>query len=550
MQPYLSVVAASRNDDHGGDPLIRTQIFVNNFARQCDKYRLLAELIIVDWNPVLGRPGLAAVLHLPPEVTYVRSRVITVPAMLHRRLKYAEQLPFFQMIAKNVGIRRAKGRFVLATNIDILFSDELCRFIARQRLDPKKQYRVDRYDIQNGLTQEATLEETLDYAWRHPIRIHRRHHPQSLVRHLYWRGFFKKSCNPAPRYQGKYEGVEVVQEDGVWQVRPDRSVNMTHLHTNACGDFTLLSREAWFEVRGYPEFEAFSFNIDSMGTIGAHYAGYEEVSLLPPCVCFHIEHGVGSGWTPEGKTKLFNRLEKAEILNPEWPVLMPLVEEMQNQGKHLEFNHANWGLGEFELPEQALGDTTLIAHAELERLAAQAETHSISSIQPSYDLDRLTLLHERRYGQLISQIGRSVVYIPGSNGCYSEARSISQGMPLLHKKTREFVLEVFPHKFPLRFDPCECAGLITIYSMSIIDKNKKVVWELDGCKIGKLIITGTAIPMKDVNWKQKLFQLAGTNNGQPLRIISTGVDPQLILPRLPSDTEFPIVLSVDMNVAP
>ena len=59
--PYLSVVAASRNDDHGGDPLIRTQIFINNFARQCEKYRLSAELIIVDWNPVIDRPGLAGV---------------------------------------------------------------------------------------------------------------------------------------------------------------------------------------------------------------------------------------------------------------------------------------------------------------------------------------------------------------------------------------------------------------------------------------------------------------------------------------------------------
>ena len=35
------------------------------------------------------------------------------------------------MIAKNVGIRRARGEFVLATNIDILFSSELaCIFAA------------------------------------------------------------------------------------------------------------------------------------------------------------------------------------------------------------------------------------------------------------------------------------------------------------------------------------------------------------------------------------------------------------------------------------
>jgi len=103
-KPYLSIVAASRNDDHGGNPLLRTQIFINNFARQCEKYRLPVELIIVDWNPVIGFPGLAAVLNLPPEANYCRGRVITVPTVLHQQLKYAEKLPFFQMIAKNVGI--------------------------------------------------------------------------------------------------------------------------------------------------------------------------------------------------------------------------------------------------------------------------------------------------------------------------------------------------------------------------------------------------------------------------------------------------------------
>ena len=301
MQPYLSIVAASRNDDHGGDPLIRTQIFINNLARQCEIHRLPAELILVDWNPVPERPGLAAVLHLPSESALIQARTVTVPTILHQRLKYADRLPFFQMIAKNVGIRRAKGHFVLATNIDILFSDELIGFIARQRLDPQKQYRVDRYDIESGLTQQTTLKETLDYAWSHPIRAHRRYQPDRLAQHLYAREIFKRSCIPAQGFRGKSENVTVVEEEGVWQIRPERSVDINYLHTNACGDFTLMSRDTWFSIRGYPEFEAFSFNIDSIGILAAHYAGYEEVALLPPCVCFHIEHGVG--WAGPRKVK-------------------------------------------------------------------------------------------------------------------------------------------------------------------------------------------------------------------------------------------------------
>src|SRR5262249_29405415 len=36
------------------------------------------------------------------------------------------------------------------------------------------------------------------------------------------------------------------------------------LHTNACGDFTLLSRENWFRFCGYPEWVMYSWNIDSI----------------------------------------------------------------------------------------------------------------------------------------------------------------------------------------------------------------------------------------------------------------------------------------------
>jgi len=551
MQPYITIVAASRNDDHGGDPLIRTQTFINNLARQCELHQLPAELIIVDWNPVPGRPGLSAVLHLPSESRFIQARTVTVPTILHQRLKYSDRLPFFQMIAKNVGIRRATGRFVLATNIDILFSDELIGFIARQRLDPGKQYRVDRYDIQSGLTPQATLKDALDYAWSHPIRAHRRYQPDELVRSLYGRELFKTSCVPPEGFQRNDENVALVEGEGIWQIRPKRSVAMDYLHTNACGDFTLMSREAWFSIRGYPEFEAFSFNIDSIGIVAAHYAGYEEVALLPPCVCFHIEHGVGSGWTPEGEKHLFNRLEKAEILNPEWPVLMPLVDEMRKEARALEFNSAKWGLADIELPERTLGDHEPVSTSVLEGLGSLIDTRPVSSIQPAYDLDRLTLMFERRCGPVTlgAFAGRAVLYIPQADGNYSEKCRLldEQGV---QDKAIEFKLDRFPHQFPLRFDPGESPGLITIHAMTIIDKNKKVVWELTRRNAAKVIVRGTAFAVRAGHWKQRLRQALETNGHQPLRIISTGLDPQLILPRLPDKIEYPLCLSIEMKFSP
>jgi hypothetical protein len=50
-------------------------------------------------------------------------RVITVPSDLHDTLNSTS--PVLEFHAKNVGIRRARGDFVLVTNPDILFSTAL-----------------------------------------------------------------------------------------------------------------------------------------------------------------------------------------------------------------------------------------------------------------------------------------------------------------------------------------------------------------------------------------------------------------------------------------
>src|SRR5258708_35465652 len=92
--PYLSVVVASRNDDHGGDPLARMQAFVNTFNAQCGRAGLDAEVIIVEWNPPEGRPRLWEMLRLPTPCHF-DLRFIEVPAALHGTLRHAERLPLF-----------------------------------------------------------------------------------------------------------------------------------------------------------------------------------------------------------------------------------------------------------------------------------------------------------------------------------------------------------------------------------------------------------------------------------------------------------------------
>ena len=172
-EPYLSVVLATRNDDHGGNPLWRLQAFVDTFDAQCRRTGLDAEVIIVEWNPPVGRPRLIDVLPLPrdPACAY---RFVEVPPELHATLSHAEALPLFQMIAKNVGIRRARGAFVLATNIDIIFSNELVEFMARRELAPGFLYRLDRHDVESRLPLDQPVEARMEYCRSHQLRVNRR----------------------------------------------------------------------------------------------------------------------------------------------------------------------------------------------------------------------------------------------------------------------------------------------------------------------------------------------------------------------------------------
>src|SRR3954447_24021383 len=102
--PVFSFVATSRNDDHGGDVLQRTQTFICRLAEQCMRHQLRGELVLVEWNPPRSRVSLVDVLAWPAGSEWFCAKHIVVPAEIHAELSYGARLPLFQMIAKNVGI--------------------------------------------------------------------------------------------------------------------------------------------------------------------------------------------------------------------------------------------------------------------------------------------------------------------------------------------------------------------------------------------------------------------------------------------------------------
>jgi hypothetical protein len=134
------------------------------------------------------------------------------------------------------------------------------------------------------------------------------------------------------------------------------------LHTNGCGDFLFMAKEHWFALRGYYEFEGYSFHLDSVLCYAASYAGIKEKILRDPLRIYHMEHA--GGWSPEIQKAgiLDQHLERAGIPKVSDGQLDAWALEMQAQRKPLIFNDKNWGLADDDLHETVISGAPLIEH--------------------------------------------------------------------------------------------------------------------------------------------------------------------------------------------
>jgi hypothetical protein len=119
------------------------------------------------------------------------------------------------------------------------------------------------------------------------------------------------------------------------------------IHTNGCGDFTLLSREAWFRLAGYPELPVWSMHIDSLLCYMAAASGIIEKVLKPPRRIFHLEHE--NSWvvlSADDRLRTFATKPWLDL-----GLLAELWSNMYCSGKPVKFNTTNWGLADRTLDE-------------------------------------------------------------------------------------------------------------------------------------------------------------------------------------------------------
>jgi hypothetical protein len=325
---YLSIVATTRNDNHGGDLLKRTCAFINSVYQQSSRFNFPVELIIVEWNPPKDKPLLKEDLIKPPEDCPTTLRIITVPEEIHNTYRFADSIPLYQMIAKNVGIRRANGEFVLCTNIDILFSNANFEMLAAKDLKKGRYYRANRCDVPKEVMGHEDLSDQLKYAEKNILRRMGNtpgHEAISGPPIMFRSAIVASLFNRAALF-----GWKLIHKGQFPHIVVDFM---------ACGDYTLMSKEDWMRIEGYVELDMYSIHVDSMALWSCNALGIEQ-QIFPYRACvYHIDHE--DGWESNDLVQTIKFLSNKPSLD--YSIVHRAGMKLVSEGKNWGLNKPDWG---------------------------------------------------------------------------------------------------------------------------------------------------------------------------------------------------------------
>jgi hypothetical protein len=237
--PYLSIILTGRNDDFGGD--FNTRLFrALEFNHDHLSERGIShEFVLAEWRPVPGKPWLAEVLaDRYPDLVPSTMNAIVADVAYHDAYSLNPKLQFQEFIAKNIGIRRCRGAYILTTNTDIYLSRGVLDRLERRALEPRVLYRAPRIDLKNDIDCES-----MDWSILEDDR----------------------NC------------------DTVNEIRPP-------CYTNASGDFLLLDRDSYHQLRGFNEvYRVAKVHMDSNFCLKAYASGLTLLPLEAPV--YHVGLG-------------------------------------------------------------------------------------------------------------------------------------------------------------------------------------------------------------------------------------------------------------------
>jgi len=286
MDPYLSIVLCGRNDNYGGDFVQRLQSFLDWNISYLEKYKIKSEIIFVNWNPVNENLPIDQLIKLPINRQYVIFSIITVPNEIHESYSKTGQkeiIPIYEFVAKNAGIKRAKGTFILSVNADILIHEQIFHHISKYRLSESNYYRANRIDfkkVNTKLTRRSIWKTAFVVSLKGFTYYFSPYLPKKIqygfclifnqmrIKWEFWKLKNQKICN-------KFK-INVVYDNAVF-----------HVHSSASGDFMMMHRNNWQKLNAYPEYTSISTHTDFLFTLLSH-AFFKEKTFFYPI--FHQDH--------------------------------------------------------------------------------------------------------------------------------------------------------------------------------------------------------------------------------------------------------------------
>ena len=265
----ISAVIVSRNDNYGGHLNERATYAINSAIDSFD------EVIYVDWNSDthsliydiennLQSKGNLKHTAIPP----------TLASAFTNYDPHAQKC--CEVLARNIGIRRATGDYIVSTNIDII--------------QPKRE------DILK------VIEETGENSFTTVSR-----------REVEW-DYIKK-------FQGgdyNFSNWSAFRDDAYKTSVPRNKLESTtpgdeYSIINCCGDFQLASKKVWETIKGFEEELIYPLYADTNVQKKAKLSGFNLTGQFSPPL-FHINHGSqgwGGGGFADGINKKQNDIRKA-----------------------------------------------------------------------------------------------------------------------------------------------------------------------------------------------------------------------------------------------
>lgn len=239
VAPYVTFVFTGRNDDFGGDFNGRFFRALRFNHERLSEAGVPHDFVFVEWRPLADRGYLATVLaeqFSSAAGLYLHSYVVD-PAY-HDALTLNPRLQFQEFLAKNVGIRRARGQFVLTTNTDIYLSRGVIDVFAARALEDGVLYRAARHDLKGDIDPSFIDWDVLED---------------------------ERNCEVENR------------------IKPP-------LFTNASGDFLLLDRGTYHRLGGFNEiYRTAKIHMDGNFCIKAHASGVPLIDVGSPV--YHVGRG-------------------------------------------------------------------------------------------------------------------------------------------------------------------------------------------------------------------------------------------------------------------